>query len=217
MLSHVQLFAAPWTVALKAPLSMEFSRKEYWSGLPLPTPGALPDPGIKPTSLVSLVSPTLAGRFFNISATWEGPGLIISGFFFHWWKLKHYFTRSSIDYFWIIKRKYLMCTVYEEIYELSEINSWKHIMILLSHIYIRLKTYKDYNIGLKWSRSVVSNSATPWTVAYQAPLSMGFSRQEYWSGLPFPSPGDLPNPAVKARSPALQADTLPSEPPGKSL
>ena len=53
MLSHVQLFAAPWTIALKAPLSMEFSRKEYWSGLPLPTPGALPDPGIKPTSLVS--------------------------------------------------------------------------------------------------------------------------------------------------------------------
>ena len=161
MLSHVQLFAAPLTVALKAPLSMEFSRKEYWSGLPLPTPGAFPDPGIKPTSLVFLVSPTLAGRFFNINATWEGPGLIISGFFFHWWKLKHYVTRSSIDYFWIIKRKYLMCTVYEEIYELSEINSWKHIMILLSHIYIRLKTYKDYNIGLKWSRSVVSNSLWP--------------------------------------------------------
>ena len=51
---------------------------------------------------------------------------------------------------------------------------------------------------------------------YQAPLSMGFSRQEYWSGLPFPSPGDLPNPGVESRSPALQADTLPSEPPGKS-
>ena len=57
--------------------------------------------------------------------------------------------------------------------------------------------------------------ATPWTIAYQAPLSMGFSRQEYWSGLPFPSPGDLPDPGIKPRSPALQADTLPSEPPGK--
>ena len=46
----------------------------------------------------------------------------------------------------------------------------------------------------------------PWTVAHQAPLSMGFSRQEYWSGLPFPSPRDLPNPGIKPRSPALQAD-----------
>ena len=55
--------------------------------------------------------------------------------------------------------------------------------------------------------------ATPWT-AHQAPLSMGFSRQEYWSGLPFPPPGDLPNPGIKPRSPALQADALTSEPPG---
>ena len=54
--------------------------------------------------------------------------------------------------------------------------------------------------------------ATPWTVAHQAPLSMGYSRQKYWSGLPFPSPGDLPNPGIKPRSHALQADTLSSEP-----
>ena len=57
--------------------------------------------------------------------------------------------------------------------------------------------------------------ATPWTVAHQAPLSMGFSRQEYWSGLPFPSPGDLPDPGIEPRSPTLQADALTSEPPGK--
>ena len=56
-----------------------------------------------------------------------------------------------------------------------------------------------------------------WTVVYQVSLSMGFSRQEYWSGLPFPSPGDLPDPGIKPRSPALQADTLPSEPPGKPV
>ena len=49
--------------------------------------------------------------------------------------------------------------------------------------------------------------ATPWTVAYQAPLSVEFSRQEYWSGLPYPSPGDLPDPGIEPRSPALQADT----------
>ena len=48
---------------------------------------------------------------------------------------------------------------------------------------------------------------TPWTIAHQAPLSMGFPRQEYWSGLPFPSPGDLPNPGTKPVSPALQADS----------
>ena len=57
--------------------------------------------------------------------------------------------------------------------------------------------------------------ATPWTVAHQAPPSMGFSRQEYWSGLPFPSPGDIPDPGIEPRSPALEADTLTSEPPGK--
>ena len=56
---------------------------------------------------------------------------------------------------------------------------------------------------------------TPWTIAHQVPLSMTFSRQEFGSGLPFRSPGDLPNPGIEPRSPALQADSLPSEPPGK--
>ena len=56
----------------------------------------------------------------------------------------------------------------------------------------------------------------PMTVAYQASLSMGFSRQGYWSGLPFPSPGDLPNPGIEPGSLALQADALPSEPPGNA-
>ena len=57
--------------------------------------------------------------------------------------------------------------------------------------------------------SIVSDSATPWTVAHQAPLSMGFSRQEYWSGLPCPFPWDLPNPGIEPRSPALQVNSLP--------
>ena len=65
------------------------------------------------------------------------------------------------------------------------------------------------------SLSHVGLVATPWTAAYQDPLSMGFCRQEYWSGLPFPSPGDLPNPGTEPRSPALQAGSLLSEPPGK--
>ena len=65
------------------------------------------------------------------------------------------------------------------------------------------------------SLSCVQLFATPWTITYQTPLSMGFSKQEYWSGFPFLSPGDLPDPGIKPRSPALQADALPSEPPGK--
>ena len=56
---------------------------------------------------------------------------------------------------------------------------------------------------------------TLWTVAYQAPLSMGFSRQEYWSGLPFPSPGDLPDPGIEPGFPTLEAYALTSKPPGK--
>ena len=59
--------------------------------------------------------------------------------------------------------------------------------------------------------SVMSDSVTPWTVACQAPLSLEFSRQEYWSGLPFPSPGDLPDAGTEPRSPALQENSLPSE------
>ena len=58
---------------------------------------------------------------------------------------------------------------------------------------------------------------TPWTVVRQAPLSMRFSRQEYWSGKPFPPPGDLPNPGIQLGSPALQADSLPTKPPGKHI
>ena len=117
--------ATPWTAALQAPLSMEFSKQEYWSGLPFPFPGDLPDSGIESGS------PALAGEFFTTNTTWETVRLF----------------------------------------------------------------------------------ATPWTVAYHAPPSMGFSSQECWSGLPFPSPGDLPDPGIEPGSPTLQADALPSEPP----
>ena len=73
--SRVQLFVIPWTAALQAPLSLGFSRQEYWSGLPCPPPGDLPNPGIKPVSLVSLA---LAGRFFTTGATWEVPLDVLS-------------------------------------------------------------------------------------------------------------------------------------------
>ena len=67
------------------------------------------------------------------------------------------------------------------------------------------------------SHWVVSDYVTPWTVAQQAPLTMGFSRQEWWSGLPFPSPGDLPDPGIQSKFPALQAEFLLSELLGRSV
>ena len=74
--------------------------------------------------------------------------------------------------------------------------------------------YECMKVEVK-SFSRVRLFVTPWTVVHQAPLSMWFFRQEYWSGLSFPSPGDLPDPGIKPRSPAMQADALTSEPPGK--
>ena len=112
--SHARLFLTPWTVACHVSLSIGFSRQEYWSMLPCPPAGDLPDPGVEP---VSLVSPALAGGFFTISDTF---------FFF---------------------------------------------FLLLSRVRLFV---------------------TPWTAAHQAPLSVGFSRQEYWSGLLFPSPPRKP-------------------------
>ena len=68
---------------------------------------------------------------------------------------------------------------------------------------------------LLWSHEVMSDSVAPWTVACQALLSIGFPRQEYWSGLPLPSPGDLPNPGTEPESPALAGRFFTTEPPGK--
>ena len=137
---HTQscLTLQPHGPACQAPLSMGFLRQGYWSGLPFPAPGDLPDPGIEPRS------PTLE----EDTLTSEPPGKILGS--------------SSV------------------------------------------------------SPSVVSDSfMTPWTVADQASLSMEFSRQESWSGLPFPAPGDLPDPGIEPRSPTLEVDSLLSEPPGK--
>ena len=90
-------------------------------------------------------------------------------------------------------------------------------LLLISHTHTH--TLRKAHVGHNESKvkllSRVRLFVTLWTVAYKAPLSMGFSRQEFWSGLPFPSPGDLPNPGIEPRFPALQADALPSEPLGK--
>ena len=130
--SRVRLLATPWTAAHQAPPSMGFSRQEYWSGLPLPSP---------------------------FQSTWA-------------------------------------------VYNSRKTNWMKSTLAMLTCVIVL-------------SHSVMSDFLTPWTVARQAPPSMGFSRQEYWSGLPYPPLGDLPNPGIEHRSPTLQVDSLPSKPPGK--
>ena len=93
-----------------------------------------------------------------------------------------------------------------------------YIMCIFTYTYVCLCMYGG---GGHLVAKLCLTLVTPWTVAHQAPLSMGLPRQEYWSGLPFPPPGDLPNPGIKPRSraapasPALQVDSLPTEPPGK--
>ena len=128
VLSCVQLFVTLRTIACRAPLSTEFSRQEYWSGLPFPTPGDLPDPGIKHNSCNS-------------------------------------------------------CTGKQILYPLSHLGiplRWVRICQSLSHVWLFV---------------------TPWTVVLQAHLSMEFSRQEYWGGLPFPTPGKLSDPGIEHESP----------------
>ena len=137
--SYVWLLATPWTVAHQAPLSMGFSTQEYWSGLPFPSPGDLPNPGIKPPT------PAFTNGFF----TTEPPG-----------------------------------------------KPW--IMVIINNYHLNYSN----KVKVK-SLSHVQLFVTPWTVAYQAPLSMGFSTQEYWSGVPLPSPVDLPDPGIEPGSPTL--------------
>ena len=85
----------------------------------------------------------------------------------------------------------------------TELSDWTEV----NWLNCQLRCIAGYSVFFcSVSRSVVSDSATPWTVARQAPLSMGFSRQECWSGLPFPPAGDLPHPGIEPGSPALQAD-----------
>ena len=108
--------------------------------------------------------------------------------------------------------------------EISFLRGWASIWRLATEFSGKGHEMTDFRKSFGYKRSVNVNVkslsrvqlfATLWTVAHQAPPPVGFSRQEYWSGLPFPSPGDLPDPEIEPRSPALQADALTSEPPGK--
>ena len=96
---------------------------------------------------------------------------------------------------------------------LTKVQIIKAMVFFSSHVWKWLLDHKEGCGGLV-AKSLTRVLMTSWTIAHQAPLSMGFSRQEYWSGLPFPSPGDFPDSGIKPRSPALQADSLLTELPG---
>ena len=130
---------------------------------------------------------------FSISPSNEYPGLI--SFRRDWFDLLAVQgTLKSLLQHHSSKASVLQCSAF--------------FMVQLSHPYMKVKVKLLSHVRLFVTPS-------PWTVAHQAPPSMGFSKQEYWSGLSFPSPGDLPDPGIELRSPALQADALTSEPLGK--
>ena len=110
-----------------------------------------------------------------------------------------------------------MCSLYSTTF-LNSISNCRNISFFVNYLGFFFRFFSIMKVKVKVkSLSRVQLFATPWTVAYQASLSIGFSRQQCWSGLPFPSPGDLPDPGLEPGSPTLQADTLPSESPGKPV
>ena len=127
--------------------------------------------------------------------------------------ISNYFT--TISWKIILSPLNCLCTVVEN----QMCRSFSQLFILHSiHLFLHQNHTLLIAMALKVKVKLLSSVwlfATPWTVAYQAPHSMGFSRQEYWSGLPFPSPGHLSHPGIEPGSPTFQADALTSEPPGK--
>ena len=129
-------------------------------------------------------------------------------------------TKGSVDeeslYRWHSKYVYKRVSITGR--ECSGVNLFSFTFLLRYNWFTMLCLFQVCSKVIQlWknSRIVMSDSAIPWIVACPTPLSMEFPRQEYWSGLSFPSPGDLPDPRIKPRSPALQAGSLPTEPPGK--
>ena len=194
-LSRVRLFVTPWTGAYQVPPSMEFPGKSTGVGCHFLLQGIILTQGSNPVYLI-------AGRHFTIWATWQeeavptysggvagAPGRSLGQRVFR--------NHASL---WKIS----LCPVFEVQKKNGSVchcccSTTQSCLTLRPHglQLARLPCPITNSRKWKWSRSVVFDSATPWTVAHQAPLSIGFSRQEYWSGLPFPSPGDLPNPGIE--------------------
>ena len=159
LLSCVQFFETPWTAAHQAPLSMEFSRQKYWSGLPFPPPGDLPDPGIEPGSPAS---PSPASTFLPTVP----PGKCS--------------TQYSVAIPAVLPSETILHIVYwNYISFLVQLFVFPGVDSCLIFLFSVFFQHESKHV----SHSVVSDSlGPPWTVTRQAPLSMKFSRQEYWSG-----------------------------------
>ena len=207
-------------------LSMEFSRQEYWSGLPFPSPGDLPNPGTKPRSLSlqadSLLSELQGKPVFKILANYMIDTVE---------RKMQCFKEASFSFDWHLKVKVKVAqsrltlwdpmdyTVHEFLQ--ARILEWVAFLFSRESFQSRDRTQVSRIAGkflTSWATRVCVCSvqscfshvrlfATLWTAACQIPLSMGFSRQEYWGGLPCPPPGDPPNSGMKPVTPALQADS----------
>ena len=133
--SHVQLFVTPWTVACQTPLSMGFSRQEYWSGLPFPAPGDLNDPGIKPASLKS---PTFSGEFFATDVTWEAQKYIM---------LSNYFDLESMEELCLHDAKYVINVITTNAYSVTKaVTSNMDTMVSLSTVRSLASSYCQMNV-----------------------------------------------------------------------
>ena len=184
--SHVQLFATLGTVAHRASLSTEFSRQEYWSGLPCPPPGDLPNPGIKPSS------PTLEAD--SLLAEPQGkPNTRLPHIFSLYLNLLHHSLPLNQSFTSQLSPHFLMET------------SPTHHQCRSNHQLICFLSILNFpfikSTLLVCMLNHVRLFVTPWAGACQVQLSTEFSRQEYWSGLPFPPPVDLPDPGIKLGSP----------------
>ena len=165
---------------------MGFSRQGYWSGLPFPSPGDLSDPGIEPASTVS---PALAGVFFTSLAIREA------------WGKPHTAAAAAKS----LQPCLTLCNPTDSSPPGSAVPGILQARTL-EWVTISFSNAWKWEVKVK-SLSCVRLFATPWTAAHQAPLSMGLSRQEYWSGVPLPSPGGKPHrPCLNewARSPSYR-------------
>ena len=190
--------ATPWTVACQAPLSMGFSRQEYWTGLPFPSPGDLPDPGIEPRS------PALQADSLPYEL-WGTESPLPSFHFLHFCVfepvLPYATPTQASGCYWFSHRNFnhsLQNSSFspEAAATAEQVGRWSCVQgcSVTSRVWLFV---------------------TLWTVVLQAPPSIGFPRQEYWGRLPFPSPRDLPDPGIESESTALQANSSRSEPPEK--
>ena len=197
LLSCVWLFVTPWTVAHQAPLSMGFHRQVYWSRLPFPTPGDLPDLGTEPRLLRWQVGSV------PLSHQWSPPECCFALI----WITLHCRIKWASQEVLVVKNSPTSAGGHGNLLKYSclenpmDRRAWQATMGLQ-------RVWHD------WSNLACTHVGLN-TIPHQAPLSIEFSRQENYSGLQFLSLGDLPNPESEPRSPALQADSLPSEPPGK--